>query len=152
MNDTPYKMAHVFLGRTEIPGSDNDPLIMEWLKLDHSWPSCDEVPWCSAFVNWICKLWGLPRSKSLMARSWLAVGEKIRHPIRAKKGFDVVILSRGRHPQPGPEVITAPGHVGFFSCYKGEDVLILGGNQSNTVSVQSYSKSKILGVRRLYSG
>ncbi|MDQ1255853.1 MAG: hypothetical protein QG656_447, partial [Candidatus Hydrogenedentes bacterium] len=64
-------------------------------------------------------------------------------------GFDVVVLKRGTGSQPGPEVIKAPGHVGFFSGREGNEVLMLGGNQSDSVNVTRYESSRILGIRRL---
>ena len=151
MNITPYSIAERFLGREEVKGVVDDPQIMAWLRLDHQWPSHDEVPWCSAFVNWICWLLCLPRSKSLRARSWLLVGDPVIYPIRAQKGFDIAVFQRGRHPQPGPGVIDAPGHVGFFLRYDNEKktIAILGGNQRNKVSVMSISERYLLGIRRL---
>lgn len=94
MNITPYAIAERHIGMREIPGSDDNPAILNMLKLDSNWPENDEVPWCSAFVNYCCWLLRLPRSKSLMARSWLAVGKPIYLP-DARPGFDIVILSRG---------------------------------------------------------
>ena len=121
-----------------------------FLKLDNSWPEHDEVPWCSGFVNYICWLLRLPRSKSLRARSWLTVGRAIRLD-EAEPG-DVIVLKRGGGDQPGPEVIEAPGHVGFFAGFDtvaAEWVQVLGGNQSDGVNVREYSTERLLGVRRL---
>ena len=68
----------------------------------------------------------------------------------AKAEFDVVVLKRGTGNQPGPEVTSgAPGHVGFFAGLERDRVLVLGGNQSNGVCVQSFPVSDVLGVRRL---
>ena len=92
----------------------------------------------------------MPRSKNLRARSWLEIGGLVQYWYEAKIGFDVVILKRGREPQPGREVIKAPGHVGFFGGWIDNDVYLLGGNQGNKVCLQSYSKDKILGIRRLH--
>lgn len=151
MNITPYNIAHRFIGFHEVKGQVDNPQIMSWLKLDHDWPTKDEIPWCSAFVNWICWLLKLERSKSLLARSWLTVGDRLQYPILAKKGFDIVVLKRGHDPQPGPDVINAPGHVGFFCKFDGNGVLVLGGNQGDKVSIQCYDKTRILGIVRLKS-
>jgi len=61
-----------------------------------------------------------------------------------------VILKRGPGEQPGPEVIDAPGHVGLFAGFDATRVLLLGGNQSDTVQVSQYARDRILGIRRLY--
>jgi hypothetical protein len=65
-------------------------------------------------------------------------------------GWDIVILSRGPGEQPGPEVIDAPGHVGLYAGHYTTRVLLLGGNQSDTVQVSQYAKDRVLGVRRIY--
>jgi uncharacterized protein (TIGR02594 family) len=118
------------------------------LRLDEKWPEGDDVPWCSAFMNYIAWLLRLPRSKSLQARSWLAVGRPVNVE-EAEAGFDVVILKRGEGQQPGPDVLNAPGHVGLFAGREADVVLLLAGNQSDAVNVQRFSASQILGIRRL---
>ena len=50
-------------------------------------------------------------------------------------GFDVVVLRRGKANQPDPDVIDAPGHVGLFAGREGSKILVLGGNQSDSVNV-----------------
>lgn len=129
-----------FLGLKEVAGSVNNPQIMAMLQLDNKWPSGDEVPWCSAFVNYCAFLLGLPRSKSLSARSWLTVGEGI-DPNFAHKGCDIVVFSRGDNP--------TSGHVAIFDSHVGMSLNVLGGNQGDTVSIAPYSVSRVLGVRRL---
>lgn len=148
MEVSAFTIAQVFIGTDEVDGAMDNPQILAMLKLDNNWPQDDEVPWCSAFVNYICKLLRLPRSKSLMARSWLSVGRLV--PLdTAEVGFDVVILRRGPEPQPGPEEINAPGHVGFYAGHGGGYVELLGGNQSDTVRVSRYRANRVLAVRRL---
>ena len=147
---TAFDMAQRFVGTKEIGGDTDNPQILAFLKLDNTWPEHDEVPWCSGFVNYICWLLRLPRSKSLRARSWLTVGRAIRLD-EAEPG-DVIVLQRGGGDQPGPEVIEAPGHVGFFAGYDtvaAEWVQVLGGNQSDGVNVREYPTTRLLGVRRL---
>ena len=74
-----------------------------------------------------------------MARSWLEIGTSI-HILEAQVGFDVVILSRGAAPS---------GHVGFFAGWDKGQIRVLGGNQGNRVSIATFPKERILGVRRL---
>lgn len=149
MNVTAFDLAQRFVGMKEIPGREDNPQILAMLKLDGDWPEHDEVPWCSAFVNYIAWLLRLPRSKSLRARSWLTVGYGVDGFFNP--GFDVVVLQRGGGAQPGPDVLDAPGHVGFYAGVDGGNILLLGGNQSNSVSVAAYPASRVLGVRRLYT-
>ena len=148
MNVTAFSLAQVFIGTEEVGGAMDNPQILAMLRLDNNWPQDDEVPWCSAFVNYICKLLRLPRSKSLLARSWLTVGATVALE-NAEVGFDIVVLKRGSGEQPGIENTTAPGHVGFYAGQSGAYIQLLGGNQANGVKVSSYLKARILSVRRL---
>lgn len=141
MNITAYDLGLRFVGTKEVPGLVDNPMVLAMLKLDNSWPEHDEVAWCSAFVNFVAWLLRIPRSKSLAARSWLQVGRPIALG-EAKAGFDVVILSRGSNP--------AQGHVGFFAGVEGDKVLLLGGNQGNSVNIAAFPISRVLGVRRLW--
>ena len=148
---TAYHIARRFVGQRELGGQMDNPQIMAMLKLDAKWPDHDEVPWCSAFVNYVCWLINIKRSKSLRARSWLLEGIPVDND-EAQLGFDVVILKRGKGTQPGADVIAAPGHVGFFAGWQNETVRILGGNQGNEVNISTYAKNRILGIRRIYGG
>jgi uncharacterized protein (TIGR02594 family) len=147
---TPYALARQFLGLRETPGADDTAAVVAMLQLAASWAESDETPWCSAFVGAVQWLLGQPRSKSLAARSWLRVGEELA-PAEAAPGFDVVILSRGSGKQPGPEVIAAPGHVGYFVRWTSRGVTVLGGNQGNAVSEATFPRASILGIRRCYA-
>lgn len=144
---THYDLAERFVGIKEIGGQVDNPMILAMLKLDNEWPDGDEVPWCSAFANYICWLARLPRSKDLRARSWLTVGKGV--PLDEAQPGDVIVLQRGSGDQPGPEVIDAPGHVGFYAGRFGEFIEVLGGNQSDTVKISRYPTKRLLGVRRL---
>lgn len=147
---TAFTRAQRYVGQVlERPGGQDHPLIQWWLSLcGFGFDAHDEIAWCSAFVNGIAWDLRLPRSKSAAARSWLAVGEVI-DPETAIVGFDVVVLRRGTGPQPGPEVPQAPGHVGFFAGLEPSRILVLGGNQGNGISVDSFARDRVLGVRRL---
>lgn len=156
---TPLDLARRYLGLKETEGHVGNPQILAMLRLDQRWPVGDETPWCSAFVNYIAFLLDLQRSRSLAARSWLKVGTPVSltsavgdvhvpHPL-AEPGYDVVILKRGSGNQPGPEVTDAAGHVGFFVGLGPGRVELLGGNQSDLVSVASFPVERVLGVRRL---
>lgn len=147
MEITAYTLAQRFVGLAEVPGKDFNAMVLAMLRLDQKWPGDDEVPWCSAFANYIAWLLRLPRSKSLAARSWLTVGTPVNLE-QAQVGFDVVVLQRAGSTA-GPEVLDAPGHVGFYAGREPGRVLLLGGNQGDTVSVGYFPAQRVLGVRRL---
>lgn len=137
---TGYDLAQRFVGLKEDDGPQANPLILAMLQLDSTWPTDDAVPWCSAFVNAMAWLLRLPRSKSLAARSWLTVGTPVSFDAAAV-GFDVVVLARG--------VSATSGHVGFFAGLDDHGIHVLGGNQGNAVSVETFPLAAVLGIRRL---
>lgn len=146
---TAFAVAHRFIGMREFAGVAHNPAIVAMLNRVDPSVLNDETPWCSAFVNHVTFLLGLPRSGSLAARSWLMVGEPVTLD-RALPAYDVVILTRG--PQaPAANVIAAPGHVGFFAEWKPDRnvVRVLGGNQGDKVSIADFDAARVLGVRRL---
>lgn len=141
MQITAFDLAQRFVGVKETPGLQSTPIVLAMLQLDGAWPKDDAVPWCSAFANFIAWELRLPRSKSLAARSWLQVGR----PLTLEEALpenDVVVLERD-----------GGGHVGFFAGLEGpagaRQVLILGGNQHDSVNVSAFDVSRVLGVRRL---
>lgn len=146
MTITAFSLAERFIGMREVPGTKANPAILSMLNLDGASHADDAVPWCSAFMNYIAWLLRLPRSKSLAARSWLSVGIPIRLE-EARAEFDVVILNRANGPI-DPNVIKAPGHVGFYASYSSQ-VYLLGGNQADSVTVAPFDPKMVLGVRRL---
>lgn len=140
MQITAYALARRFIGEREIAGLASNPLILAMLQLDERTISDDATAWCSAFVGFVAWLLELPRSRSLAARSWLTIGRPVDLD-EAIAAFDVVVLSRGSNP--------ALGHVGYFSRTTDGIVDVLGGNQSNAVSVAPFDRGRVLGVRRL---
>lgn len=144
-----FALAERFIGLKEASGHVDNHQVMAMLHLDADWPEHDEVPWCSAFVNYICWLANLPRSKKLNARSWLDVGRAV--DLKDARIGDVVVLSRGTNP--------ANGHVGFYAGMDSTSptpgaalvptVRLLGGNQGNAVSIERFPVGRVIGVRRL---
>ncbi|MFN3424918.1 MAG: TIGR02594 family protein [Novosphingobium meiothermophilum] len=96
------------------------------------------VAWCAAFVNAVLSANGLPGTGALNARSFLNYGQDATSNPQAG---DIVVLRRGNN--------AAQGHVGFFQGFDGNgNVRVLGGNQGNEVSTQSFSPNDVLGIRR----
>ena len=97
-----------------------------------------QTAWCAAFVNAMLGFDGIEGTGRLNARSFLNFGTAVDEP----KVGDVVVFSRG-------DPNGWQGHVGFFKGYDANgNILVLGGNQSDSVSVTSYSAERLLGVRR----
>lgn len=147
---TLYELASRFEGLREIPGATrNHPAILAALQLDDDWPEDDETPWCSAAMNALAWMLGLPRpeKRALAARSWLTVGRPVRLFGDARIGWDVVILWRG-----SPE--GTAGHVALFAGWSPDrrQVRMLGGNQGDEFNVSEYGADRIIGIRRLFEG
>jgi uncharacterized protein (TIGR02594 family) len=146
---THMETARRFIGLREIPGAAHEPFIQWCFTLCHmGTDTADEVPWCSAFANGVAYIHGLARSGSAAARSWLKVGYGVS--VDEARPGDVVILKRGEGPQPGPEVLAAPGHVGFLVAFApGGKIMLLGGNQGDKVSIAEFNADRILGIREI---
>lgn len=144
-----YEIAARLLGKAEIPGPKSHPMI-DWAFLEAGLPGFrDDAAWCGAFRGLCGMLAGeKPVKLPARARSWLAWGVAVELEDAARG--DTIILKRGAGSQPGPDVIDAPGHVGWVSALLPArlEVEVLGGNQGDKVSVQRFPLSQVLGVRR----
>ena len=137
-----YDLAAGYLGIEEWPGARHNPAIVKFAAdVGHSWVQDDETPWCASFVGAVLAQAGLPHTGRLNARSYLEWGEPV--PLAEAERGDVVVFWRG-----SPD--SWQGHVGFFGGRNPSgDIMVLGGNQGNAVSVAAYPQSRLLGVRRL---
>lgn len=94
--------------------------------------------WCAAFVDATLAQSGKQGTGKLNARSYLDWGQEVSEP----QVGDVAVFSRG-------DPNGWQGHVGFFKGYNEDGTInVLGGNQSDSVSVQPYSADRLLGFRR----
>lgn len=126
-------------GVREIPGDKSNPEINKYFDLiGHTWAD-DELAWCSAYVNWVCKSQGFEYSGKLNARSWLDIEGHVTST-QVKPG-DIVIFWR-------EDIMSWKGHVGFFIKKNKTGVYTLGGNQNNEVNIKPYPEYRILGYRR----
>jgi uncharacterized protein (TIGR02594 family) len=96
-----------------------------------------DTAWCAAFANAVLYANGIKGTGAVNAKSFLEWGKKTTTPSEG----DIVVLWRGS-PQ------SWKGHVGF---YKGTDsngnILILGGNQGDAVSIEAFNATRVLGYR-----
>ena len=144
MTLTPYEIALHEIGVQEQSGSKHNPRIIEYHQCTSLKATADEVPWCASFVNWCLRVAGIRDhnghcgTNSARARSFLTWGVPVSLT-EAQRG-DIVVLARGNN--------VSEGHVGFYTGRKDNNVLLLGGNQSNRVSISSFPLSKIISIRR----
>ncbi|NQY06542.1 MAG: TIGR02594 family protein [Flavobacteriaceae bacterium] len=126
-------------GVQEFAGCKHNPVVMKYFsESGHDWVPNDETPWCSAFANWVMKKAGKRTTNKLNARSWEKLGVETTVP----EVGDIVFLWR--------KSIDSPyGYVGFFIKEEGDRIYVLGGNQSNSVCIKPYLKSRLLSYRKI---
>lgn len=132
------KLARAEIGVKEWKGRRHNPRILAyWTDAGGPQFDTDETPWCAAFVNAMLERSGVRGTKAGLARSFENWGKKIETP---RLGCAVVFWRNSRK--------SGSGHVGFFIGYDGAGrLLILGGNQSDGVSVAAFSDDKVLSYR-----
>ena len=113
--------------------------LMGWLKRDgRSLGDPSKNPWCGDFVE-TCIRMALPDEQLLgalganpyWARNWLLFGQSVQ-PITGA----VLIFERG-----------SGGHVGFAIGQDETHFYVLGGNQSDAVTIARIAKTRLLGAR-----
>ena len=119
----------------EVKGKNHNPRILQYHKATSLKASTDEIPWCSSFANYIVQKCGDPGTNNAMARSWESWGKELETP---EPGC-VVVFSRGSDPK--------YGHVAFYLYQTNKYIYVIGGNQSDKVSIEAYDKSRLVCYR-----
>lgn len=138
MQDQPTWLAAAWreLGQKEIAGSADSARIVGYFReAGHATVRDDETAWCAAFLGAMLERAGRRSTRSLRARSYVAWGA----PLEQARFGAVAVLTRGSDP--------ALGHVGFVVGETDDGLLLLGGNQSNAVTVQAFARSRLLALR-----
>jgi uncharacterized protein (TIGR02594 family) len=127
------------LGTHEKVGPGSNQTIMDWadrLNLGHY--TDDDIPWCGLFVGH-CTASQLPAeplpTNVLLARNWQRFGQATQPGLGA-----IMVFWRG-----SPSGTS--GHVGFYWAEDSSAYHILGGNQSNAVTITRVGKDRLLGAR-----
>lgn len=127
-----------YYGLKEVFGSKHNPEIVKMFhEIGYKWVNDDETAWCSAALNYFCKMLRLQRSGKLDARSWLKLPIVVNEP----EIGDIVVLWRNN-----PNDWT--GHVGLYISDDNDRIYVLGGNQDNMISIKPFHKSRVLGYRK----
>lgn len=126
-------------GQAEVPGAGKDnPRILEYHQATTLRATDDETPWCSSFVNWVMSQSSHAGTRNALASSWLAWGEKLTEP-----RYGAIAIIRSRSAAGNAATGSSTGyHVGFLVEQTDKALRILGGNQSNTVKVSSFSREQ----------
>jgi uncharacterized protein (TIGR02594 family) len=124
------------LGVAETPGADHTRRVVRYYAdVGHAQIEDDETAWCAAFLGACLERAGIASTRSLMARSYLSWGE----PLHEFRPGAVAVLSRTADP--------ALGHAGFLIGETAGSIILLGGNQSDAVTVEAFPRSRLLGLR-----
>ena len=131
-----YQIMQSFIGVNE-----RDPVIRAFLekcggkKIDPA-----VTPWCAAFANAVLHASGIQGNGSFRAMDFLKYGEAVG--LKDASEGDLVVFDRGG----------GRGHVGFFAGTVQKNgktyIKVLGGNQSNSVTVQEFPMDNLAGFRR----
>jgi uncharacterized protein (TIGR02594 family) len=128
-------IARSYLGTTEIVGPKHNPKVVAlWKKAQVSGVNDDETPWCAAFVSAVLEEAGVQSARTGWARSYLKWGIKLGAPAVGS----IVVFERGPNA----------GHVGFVVGQdRAGNLMVLGGNQSNSVNIRPFDRKRVLGYR-----
>lgn len=125
--------AKKHIGLKEIPGPKHNATILSWLSQLKAWWKEDETPWCGVFVAHCFRVSDMQLPKLWMrAKEWgNGWGTKLN---KAAPGCVVVFDREGG------------GHVGFvLGITKSNELVVLGGNQSNSVNIAKFSMDRVFG-------
>jgi uncharacterized protein (TIGR02594 family) len=124
-------------GVKEKIGDGDNPEILAWAKECNIYGyTADAIPWCGLFIALCAKRAGkkIPENP-LWARNWAGWGESSPHELGA-----VLVFARSG----------GGGHVGLCVGEDKECYHVLGGNQSDSVSVTRIRKERLLACRAMY--
>lgn len=138
MPDAPWmSWARAQIGTRETAGSGNTPKIMTWAQrlgakvLGISY-TADATPWCGLFAAAVVAQVGLkPPAIAIRAKQWALWGEETEPCVGA-----VLVFER-----PGG------GHVAFYEAEDSTAYHVLGGNQSDSVSITRIAKDRCVAAR-----
>ncbi len=115
-------------------GKVNNPVIQEyWKTIKRGGIKDDDTPWCAAFVGAMLEHAGIQSTRYESAKSYLNWGTKLDNPCLGC----IVVFDRD-----------GGGHVGFVVGESANgDLLVLGGNQGDCVSVKAFKRNKAIAYR-----
>lgn len=134
-----FQEARRIIGIKERVGPGSNPTIIDWAKAAGISYASDDIPWCGLFVahciSSTIRDEPLP-ANPLGARQWLKFGA----PCRPVLG-SILVFWRDK-------ATSYKGHVGFYAGEEESGVFqVLGGNQSNSVSIARINPDRLLQAR-----
>lgn len=138
------RAAVPLFGTLETPGKGDNPVIIDWahevekaIGVAHLGYSADSIPWCGLYVAVVAVRAGwtdtIPKTP-LWAKSWKTFGvDASKEPSFG----DILVFTRN-----------GGGHVGFYVGEGKNYFHVLGGNQSDAVTITRIAKARLYAVRR----
>jgi uncharacterized protein (TIGR02594 family) len=126
-------LARAEMGTHEGAGASNNPRVVRYFA-DAGFPGikADSVPWCAGFVGAMLHRAGIKPSGSLLALSYEHWGVALKAPVLG------CVATKRR---------VGGGHVGFVIGANAHEVILLGGNQGDRVSIESIPRNEITAYR-----
>lgn len=129
--------ARQLIGTKEKPGSSDNPVIVAWAKKIGGWEGGyyqhDDTPWCGLFVaHCLTENKITPPKGFLAALSYQNWGDKCDPAVPG------AVLVFGRK---------GGGHVGFYVSEDDTAYHVLGGNQSDAVTITRVAKDRLVDAR-----
>jgi uncharacterized protein (TIGR02594 family) len=134
-----HEIAKGEIGVHEVEGAEANPRIVEYASHTTLKATSDEIPWCSAFANYCVDTAGSKGSGSAAARSWLDWGIVLEKPILGC----VVVFERKDANNPNAAHVAICDHPDISNGI----IRVIGGNQSDGVTVARSPVDKVLGYR-----
>jgi uncharacterized protein (TIGR02594 family) len=135
--------ARKYIGLHESNGPQTNPQILKFLDEADGTAGDgktlggirdDETPWCATFVSATLEECTIKSMRSAWARSYLKFGDELPGPAVGC----VVVFERG----------PTSGHVGFVvGKDRNGNIMVLGGNQGDSVKVSPFPRSRVLSYR-----
>ncbi|MCW8108898.1 TIGR02594 family protein [Alteromonas ponticola] len=138
------EIAMNLLDVKEVVGQGSNPLIIDWAaKLGLSDYHDDDIPWCGLFVahcisTQLCEE-SIPNNP-LLARNWRKFGKQ------TTPGLGAVLVFWRESKE------SYKGHVGLYWAEDDTAYHVIGGNQSNAVTVTRIAKDRLLEARWPHTG
>lgn len=130
-------VALSYLGLAEYPGNKHNKKILEWWSKIRAPFTDDETPWCAGYVGGVLEECQIKSSRSAAARSYTKWGFELSGP-----AVGAIVVFWRRKPDGWS------GHVGFvIGKDQANNLMVLGGNQGNAVSIRPFDVSRVLSYR-----
>ena len=132
-------------GLAEVAGPKSNPALIKIINKHLKWEDDSTIAWCGILMGEVFDRAGFQKPKNYMAaRSWLNVGCEVSLTEASISDDHTDLVIFWRNSKAGWE-----GHVAAYVGQNDTHIFVAGGNQSDSVNVTAYLKSRLLGVRRI---